>query len=1047
MLSRLSHGSKNIHFSRFLYISVLAKANVPRSCNSTNFRGIKTRVNEKLSLSELPSLKVTSKELKKLNISQKKDTQAKLPPALQEIRNYIDQYPEKVVLTEVGKFYELYFENADIYAPKLGLKLTKRSYGLQKVSFAGFPIQSCLKFMRQLVEDHSVSVVIIKQYVEPENALTNIKKIRRKIFRIITPGTVIEEDFLDGSKNNFVASLCFTNNFVNELVHDYKYTISWCDISTTELYVETSKLSNLINDLQRIKPTELIIHEKFQNRLSFFLGNLLDKFKITWISGAQKGVPSNFFAYYNMFNERNAKLIENSFQEMSKMEANAIILLLDYVKMQFQFGNEYIDLSKDDNTLRLDNDGDSLQGNSNENMNIYDETTANIGEVLRDVSFNFSLPVRSVPKQYMLIDSSAREALEITETIKKKGSKNTMFNTINRTVTPSATRMLRSWLDSPPYNLVELKNRLKIVKSMNAISFSETKYKVLQILKKLGYYDTLRLMFSIGFNTSSLDSSYLSYDIMNIKLASNYLNLLNVLDFYSEIKKTILEYDLIENNPELNELVTKINVPLFLRDTIEKIINKDNLESLHEKLAINEEDEDIEYDTDFVQENDNSTYRSFGRKKRNFPDMTWIINYNNIDDQNSNLQIQHETLQKQLRLKEKLEEKTSKICEEYSIKSFELRIDNDLPNIYIQYSGKMKADIITLREAFDITFTSRLSKTTLSFMNKEWTLLGCDILSTIKKIKLEELRYLNKLKHVVLENFNLIKNTSLVVDKLDIFLSFSNLSLAYNLVEPKLNNEIKLDITNGRHLMVENSLKRSAASEFQPNDCNISARRLPGYVISGPNMGGKSTYLRQNALIIILAQIGCYVPADSANIGIVDKIFTRIGASDDISNNSSTFMLEMTETSKGLNNATRRSMLIFDEIGRGTSNNEGISIAFGILKYIVEELKCRFLFATHYAPELHKLLQNDDKDKGNSFSQKISYYHTALLNDRLDKFLDNRPDKCGASISIFNGRFFDHKLKPGISEYSHATTIAKLAGVPPKVLQNAQIALAELKKE
>lgn len=234
----------------------------------------------------------------------------------------------------------------------------------------------------------------------------------------------------------------------------------------------------------------------------------------------------------------------------------------------------------------------------------------------------------------------------------------------------------------------------------------------------------------------------------------------------------------------------------------------------------------------------------------------------------------------------------------------------------------------------------------------------------------------------------------------------------YNWCQPEFSNERQITITAGRHPIVE----QKQDSNFIPNDCNLNDT-TEVVLITGPNMGGKSTYMRQVALICILAYMGSYVPATSATLGPIDNIFTRIGAHDDISSGQSTFMVEMTETAYILRNATAHSLIIMDEIGRGTATFDGMSLAWACAKHIAENLHAFCLFATHYF-ELTAL----DQD------------HNNILNMHLD------------ATQYHDDIVFLHKIKMGAASKSFGISVGKLAGIPPEVIQNAKIKLMELEQ-
>ena len=251
--------------------------------------------------------------------------------------------------------------------------------------------------------------------------------------------------------------------------------------------------------------------------------------------------------------------------------------------------------------------------------------------------------------------------------------------------------------------------------------------------------------------------------------------------------------------------------------------------------------------------------------------------------------------------------------------------------------------------------------------------------------------------------------------RLDALLSFANISRAYKYIRPVMCDEDILDIKQGRHPVIERQM--GVGESYVPNDLYLDSEKQQIIIVTGPNMAGKSALLRQTALITLMAQIGCFVPADSATIGIVDKIFTRVGASDNISAGESTFMVEMTEAANILNNLSAHSLVLFDELGRGTSTYDGMSIAWAIVEHIHESQKgrARTLFATHY----HEL---NEMEK--SFARIKNY---------------------NVSVKEIDGRvIFLRKLMPGGSEHSFGIHVAKLAGMPKSIVKRSEQILAKL---
>ncbi|RMF93616.1 MAG: DNA mismatch repair protein MutS [Candidatus Schekmanbacteria bacterium] len=288
------------------------------------------------------------------------------------------------------------------------------------------------------------------------------------------------------------------------------------------------------------------------------------------------------------------------------------------------------------------------------------------------------------------------------------------------------------------------------------------------------------------------------------------------------------------------------------------------------------------------------------------------------------------------------------------------------------------------------------------------------ILNAEEKIKEIETKIFDDLVKKVEENMTAIQKTSSAVAQIDVLSNLANIAAENNYVCPEVNDSDKIYIKNGRHPVIE---KLFFDEKFVPNDTYLDCSENRMMIITGPNMAGKSTYMRQVALIVILAQMGSFVPAESAEIGIVDRIFTRVGASDNLARGQSTFMLEMNETANIVNNASKRSLIILDEIGRGTSTFDGVSIAWAVAEYIHSHpsLGARTLFATHY----HELTELSDVLEG------VKNYNVAVRewNDEV---------------------IFLRKIVEGGTDKSYGIHVAKLAGLPSKIIERAREILKNL---
>nr|WP_199899262.1 hypothetical protein [Sneathiella glossodoripedis] len=280
-----------------------------------------------------------------------------------------------------------------------------------------------------------------------------------------------------------------------------------------------------------------------------------------------------------------------------------------------------------------------------------------------------------------------------------------------------------------------------------------------------------------------------------------------------------------------------------------------------------------------------------------------------------------------------------------------------------------------------------------------------------------ELELFDQLLKKITQNGPQILAAAEAMAKLDVAASHAELAVSQNFTRPIVDNSLAFNIKGGRHPVVEAALNATNEGSFIANDCNLDIdNRL--WLLTGPNMAGKSTFLRQNAVIAILAQIGAYVPANSAHIGIIDRLFSRVGAADDLARGRSTFMVEMVETASILNQSSERALVILDEIGRGTATFDGLSIAWATVEHLHDINKCRGLFATHY----HELT---------ALSEKL----TALSNHSM-------------KVREWQGDvIFLHEVGAGSADRSYGIQVAKLAGLPKAVITRAESVLTHLQEK
>jgi len=354
-----------------------------------------------------------------------------------------------------------------------------------------------------------------------------------------------------------------------------------------------------------------------------------------------------------------------------------------------------------------------------------------------------------------------------------------------------------------------------------------------------------------------------------------------------------------------------------------------------------------------------------------------------------------------------------------------------------QQKERERTNISSLKVSFNKVFgyyieisNTHKNKVPDNYIRKQ-TLVNCERYITVEMKEYED-KVLNAQDNINSLEYNLfneirnfaamftdgIQENAKLIGMLDCFLSFAECAEAYNYIKPIVNNGEEILIKNGRHPVVERILK--AEEKFTPNNCELSNSENQIILLTGPNMSGKSVYLRQIGLIVLLAQIGSFVPADEATIGIVDRIYTRVGASDNITAGESTFLVEMQEAANILNNATRKSLILLDEIGRGTSTFDGISIAWAITEYLHDnpDVAAKTLFATHYH-ELNEMSSIFPRIK--NFKVEVREYGDKVI--------------------------FMHKVTKGSADYSYGIQVALMAGLPLPVTNRAKEILQNLESK
>ncbi|KAL6869618.1 MutS protein 1 [Amphichorda felina] len=891
------------------------------------------------------------------------------PTVVLQARRNMQKFDNCVLLTRVGGFYELYFEHADDYGPLLNLKVASKKTSAGPVPMAGFPFFQLDRFLKILVQDLNRHVAIAEEF--PNDASDKIKSgglmHDRRVSRIITPGTLIDENFIDPYASNYVMAIHVSQGD-SGMIHspeeplDHQGTVSirdaiplglaWLDLSTGHFFTQTTELASLSAILSRVSPREVVLDQDFESQKDHGIFSILaeDRHLITYAAPGGLVDMSDWTPFLE------SEVPSATMDNFTGDEVLAGDLLLNFVK-------------------------DRLQG----------------------MSMKLQPPLRHENMQIMSIDKNSMRALEIKQTMRDGFFRGSLLHAIRRTVTKSGARLLNEWLSSPSTSLDVIKTRQDLVARF--IDATDLRDSIILLLRRS--YDSQRLVQKFAMGRGDPD---------------DLLGLANTVRATEDIVTLLREGRVEPENQEpqavecLESLTSRISLeePLKLAVRIKEAIDEEGIVYQHEvedsaasqMMALAE---DI-VSTEGTRED--ASILPKGRKKRPTSikehyaedNESWIMK----PAASPNLQKLHNSLASLLEEKTALAET---LRGRLQATSLTLRWTPGLGHI-AHIKGK------DLKHVTDVRAISS-SRSTRSFHLPEWTALGQRLDQVRYQIRAEEQRVFQSLREHVVLNLVKLRRNAAVLDELDIATSFAKLAVEQNLVRPQLNNSTSHTIIGGRHPTVEGGLYEQGRS-FVRNDCLVgtpSEGRL--WLITGPNMAGKSTFLRQNALITILAQIGCYVPASFAEMGIVDAIFSRVGSADNLYGDQSTFMVEMLETAQILKHATPRSFVIMDEIGRGTTPEDGTAVSFACLQHLVTVNQCRTLFATHFH-DVADLAAAEGLCATRGGGGAVHFYCTDVEEDGQGGFI------------------YVHKLRKGINRQSHALKVARLAGLPESAIRTAR---------
>jgi DNA mismatch repair protein MutS len=802
----------------------------------------------------------------------------KLSPMMTQYLKTKEEYPGCILFYRLGDFYEMFFEDAELVSKELELVLTGKDCGLsERAPMCGIPYHAVEVYLDKLVKNGH-KVAIAEQLEDPKLAKGLVK---RDVIRVVTPGTILSSASIDETKNNYLMCVFYTGS---------TYGISVADVTTgAYLLSDLPDKETLLDELFRFQPAELVCNESIcmsgidfedlKNRIGFTMSTLQNR---SFDEDACADIICRHFHVSSL-----AGLGIADFHE-GTIAAGA---LLQY---------------------------------------LYDTQKSDLPHLTSIKPY--------APGRFMILDTSTRRNLELTETLREKQKRGTLLWVLDKTKTAMGARLLRQYILQPLVQKDEILLRQDAIEEL--LEHYIDREELREYLQPI--YDLERLLGRISYKSAN------PKDLIALKNSMEML-------------------------PHIKNIIRGFKKQAFVNCTAEL----DTLEDLYDLInrAIVEDPPMLVHDGGIIKpgyHEEADRLRSAKTDGKN-----WLAQMEAEEREKTGI--------KNLRIK------FNKVFGYY------LEVTNSFKNLVPDYYERKQ------------TLVGAERYTTPKLKELENMILGAD-----DRLTTLEYELFCQVRDTIGEQVARVQSTAQALAKLDVYCSLASVAEHNNYVRPHINEKGVIKIADGRHPVVEQMISNDL---FVANDVLLDNHNNRVSIITGPNMAGKSTYMRQVALISLMAQIGSYVPAREADICLCDRIFTRVGASDDLASGQSTFMVEMTEVSNILRNATKNSLIVLDEIGRGTSTYDGMSIAWAVVEYISDPkiLGAKTLFATHY----HELTELEGAMSG------VNNYCIAVKEQ-------------GDDI------IFLRKIIKGGADKSYGIQVAKLAGVPDKVIARAKELVQQL---
>ncbi len=822
---------------------------------------------------------------------------------MQQYRDAKARHPGMLLLFRMGDFFETFEEDAETAAKVLGLTLTSRD---KTIPMAGFPHHSLETHLHKLL--HAGYRVAICDQVEDAALAKGL--VKREVTRVVTPGTITEDDLLDPRQSNHLAALYPAGHEVG---------VAWLEVSTGIFHAADIAGARLADELARLAPAECLAAEKNASVIAEVLEKLPAPPALTQRPDWTFDAASSKSALGQHF--KVATLTGFGFDDAQPCLVAAGALLL--------YAQEML--------------------------------KSELAHIRRLQPF--------ASNKVLQLDEVTRRSLELTRTLRDGGREGSLLAAVDRTVTSMGARLLQDWLlapladsagrtalqgrpdgtadpqyraDGPADPSYEKSGRQAIEQRLDAVE---------ELIQTQSLRDELRRALSDVHDLPRLVTRASTGRALPRDLSA----IARTLRLLPRIKAKVTS----RRAALLQTLESQLELCPDLREALDAALVEDPPLSPREGGLIR---------PGYSAELDELRDTARGGKE-------WIARFQAQEIQRT------------------------------GINSLKVGF-NRVFGYYIEITHAHAAKIPTDYQR------KQTLKNAERYITPELKEYEEKVLSAEEKSHQREYELFLALRDQVGAQTHRLLQTGEVLAQLDVLASLAELAVSRQYIRPKLVDEPVLILRDGRHPVLEQTLP---AGTFVPNDARLTADDGTLWLITGPNMSGKSTFIRQVALLTLMAQMGSFLPAREAAIGLVDRIFTRVGASDELSRGQSTFMVEMTEAANILNNATPRSLVILDEIGRGTSTYDGVSLAWAITEFLHHQIGCRALFATHY----HELAQLAET------LPNLRNYNVLVREWQEDIV-------------------FLHKIAAGSADQSYGIHVARLAGVPAEVLGRAKEVLAQL---